>query len=126
MREISDDITNYLNEDTQSYELKLLQQIVKYIRDNYPDPEFSLQSLADSLQMSTPYLSQYFKKNTDFTISEYVNRLRMEKAKDLLLKTELSVQEIAAQVGYYSVSSFIRKFREKENVTPGQFKKKYA
>jgi AraC-like DNA-binding protein len=126
MKEISEDITNYLKEDTDTYELKLLQQIVKYIRDNYPDPEFSLQSLADSLQMSTPYLSQYFKKNTDFTISEYVTRLRMEKAKDLLLKTELSVQEIAVQVGYYSVSSFIRKFREKENVTPGQFKKKYA
>lgn len=126
MREISDDVTKTLKEDSDSYELKLLQQVVKYIRDNYPDPEFSLQSLADSLQMSTPYLSQYFKKNTDFTISEYVNRLRMEKAKDLLLKTELSVQEIAVQVGYYSVSSFIRKFREKENVTPGQFKKKYA
>jgi AraC-like DNA-binding protein len=50
----------------------------------------------------------------------------MEKAKDLLLKTGMNVQEIAVQVGYYSVSSFIRKFRETENVTPGQFKKKYA
>jgi len=126
MEEISDDITNYLEVDQASYELKLLQQIIKYIQKNYTDPEFSLQSLADSIQMSTPYISQYFKKNTDYTISEYVTRLRMEKAKDLLLKTEMTVQEIASGVGYYSVSSFIRKFREKEKITPGQYKNKFV
>jgi two-component system response regulator YesN len=126
MEEISDDITNYLKVDQASYELKLLQQIIKYIQENYPNPEFTLQNLADSIQMSTPYISQYFKKNTDYTISEYVTRLRMEKAKDLLLKTEMTVQEIASSVGYYSVSSFIRKFREKEKITPGQYKNKFS
>ena len=68
MKEISEDVTNYLSVDKESYELKLLQQIIKYIRENFQDPDFSLQSLADSLQMSTPYLSQYFKRtpNTQF------------------------------------------------------------
>jgi len=126
MKEISEDVTNYLSVDKESYELKLLQQIIKYIRENFQDPDFSLQSLADSLQMSTPYLSQYFKKNTEYTISEYVTRLRMEKAKELLLNTDMGVNEIAYEVGYYSVPSFIRKFREKEKVTPGQFKKKHS
>ncbi len=126
MKEISDDIIHYLNVDSASYEIKLLQQVIKYIRENYSDPEFSIQNLADLLQMSTPYLSQYFKKNTDYTISEYVTRLRMEKAKDLLIETNMSVQEIAANVGYYSVSSFIRKFKEKVKITPGQYKKKYS
>jgi YesN/AraC family two-component response regulator len=126
MKGISENVVNYLKADTESYELKLLQQIIKHIRNNYLDPDFSLQSLADSLQMSTPYLSQYFKKNTNYTISEYVTRLRMERAKDLLIKTNISVRDIAIEVGYYSVSSFIRKFREKESITPGQFKKKYS
>ena len=126
MKEISEDISNYLSVDRESYELKLLQQIIKYIRENFQDPDFSLQNIADSLQMSTPYLSQYFKKNTGYTISEYVTRLRMEKAKELLLNTDMGVNEIAYEVGYYSVPSFIRKFREKEKVTPGQFKKKHS
>lgn len=126
MKEISEDITNYLSVDKEFYELKLLQQIIQYIRENFHDPDFSLQSIADSLQMSTPYLSQYFKKNTEHTISEYVTRLRMEKAKDLLLNTDMGVNEIAYEVGYYSVPSFIRKFREIEKVTPGKFKKKHS
>jgi len=126
MKEISEDISNYLSVDRESYELKLLQQIIKYIRENFQDPDFSLQNIADSLQMSTPYLSQYFKKNTGYTISEYVTRLRMEKAKELLLNTDMGVNEIAYEVGYYSVPSFIRKFREKEKITPGQFKKKHS
>jgi len=126
MKEISEDVANYLSVDRESYELKLLQKIIQYIRENFQDPDFSLQNLADSLQMSTPYLSQYFKKNTEHTISEYVTRLRMEKAKELLLNTDMGVNEIAYEVGYYSVPSFIRKFREKEKVTPGQFKKNHA
>lgn len=62
MKEISEDITNYLSVDKESYELKLLQQIVHYIRENFQNPEFGLQNIADSLQMSPPYLSQYFKR----------------------------------------------------------------
>ncbi|NLK68833.1 MAG: helix-turn-helix transcriptional regulator [Clostridiaceae bacterium] len=126
MKEISEDITNYLSVDKESYELKLLQQIVHYIRENFQNPEFGLQNIADSLQMSPPYLSQYFKKNTGYTISEYVTRLRMEKAKDLLKNSDLSVNDIANEVGYYSVPSFIRKFKEIEQITPGKYKKKYS
>lgn len=126
MKEIFEDITDYLSVDKESYELKLLQQIVQYIRENFQDPEFGLQNIADSLQMSTPYLSQYFKKNTGYTISEYVTRLRMEKAKDLLKNSDLSVNDIASEVGYYSVPSFIRKFKEIEQITPGKYKKKYS
>lgn len=126
MQEISEDVINYLSVDRESYELRLLQKIIQYIRENYHDPDFSLQSIADAFQMSTPYLSQYFKKNTEHTISEYVTRLRMEKAKELLLNTDMGVNEIAYEVGYYSVPSFIRKFREKEKVTPGQFKKMHS
>lgn len=126
MKEISEDITNFLSVDKESYELKLLQQIVHYIREDFQDPEFGLQNIADSLQMSTPYLSQYFKKNTGYTISEYVTRLRMEKAKDLLMNTDLSVNDIANEVGYYSVPSFIRKFKEKEQITPGKYRKKHS
>ncbi len=126
MKEIFEDITDYLSVDKESYELKLLQQIVQYIRENFQDLEFGLQNIADSLQMSAPYLSQYFKKNTGYTISEYVTRLRMGKAKDLLKNSNLSVSDISKEVGYYSVPSFIRKFKDIEQITPGKYRKKYS
>lgn len=50
----------------------------------------------------------------------------MEKAKDLLKNSDLSVNDIANEVGYYSVPSFIRKFKEIEQITPGKYKKKYS
>lgn len=48
------------------------------------------------------------------------------KAKELLLKTDMNIADIAAAVGYYSVSSFIRRFKEMEKLTPGEYKKKYG
>lgn len=126
MMEITDDLVDYFTVGEDAYELKLLRKIAQYIRQNYTKPDFSIQSLADHLHMTPPYLSQYFKKKTNYTISEYVTKLRMRKAKELLLNTDMSIADIAAEVGYYSVSSFIRRFREMEKVTPGEYKKKYA
>lgn len=125
MDEIIHDLTNYINVGEGSYDLELLQKIAHYIQNNYMKPEFGLKSLADSIQMSPPYLSQYFKEKTNYTISEYVIKLRMRRAKHLLIGTDLSVSDLAFEVGYYSVSSFIRKFKEQEGITPGQYKKKY-
>jgi YesN/AraC family two-component response regulator len=124
--EITNDLVDYISMGKDAYELKLLKKIAQYIRENYARADFSLQKLADYLQMTPPYLSQYFKKKTNYTISEYVTKLRMRKAKELLLNTDMSISDIALQVGYYSVSSFIRRFREMENLTPGEYKKKYS
>lgn len=126
MNEIIHDLVNYMKVGEESYDLELLQKISQYIKSNYTNPQFSLQNLADSIQMSPPYLSQYFKKKTNYTIFEYVTKLRMRMAKQLLIKTDLNVSDIAFKVGYYSTSSFIRKFKELEGITPGQYKKKYS
>ena len=126
MNEIIHDLVNYMKVGEESYDLELLQKISQYIKSNYTNPQFSLQNLADSIQMSPPYLSQYFKKKTNYTIFEYVTKLRMRMAKQLLIKTDLNVSDIAFKVGYYSTSSFIRKFKELEGITSGQYKKKYS
>lgn len=80
MTEITDDLVDYLSVGQDAYELKLLRKIAQYIRENYEKPDFSIQGIADYLQLTPPYLSQYFKKKTNYTISEYVTKLRMRKA----------------------------------------------
>jgi AraC-like DNA-binding protein len=72
--------------------------------------------------MSASYLSRYFKDQTGQTVSQYIQTLRMEKAKELLRAGAESLQEVVERIGYGSVSGFIRKFKETEGVTPGEFR----
>ncbi len=125
LSDLEADAETWLANREETYELHLLTQIVSYLRQHALDPQFNLESLADSLEMSRPYLSQYFKKHTDLSISDYVTRLRMEAAKQLLVESKKPVQDIAIEVGYYSVSSFIRKFRSETGTTPGQYRTEY-
>lgn len=101
---------------------KQIQKIKKYIADNYLDPNFSIQTLSDNVDMSMSYMSRYFKANENENISDYVNRLRMDKAKELLAESDLDLKDIAATVGYLNLSSFIRKFKQTTGVTPGAYR----
>lgn len=81
-----------------------------------------MELMADHFNMSISGLSNYFKNQTGENISDYTNRIRIEKAKQLLIDTEDSLQSIVSQLGYINVSSFIRKFKETTGTTPGNFR----
>jgi AraC-like DNA-binding protein len=78
--------------------------------------------MADTLGLSISYVSRIFKTSMDETVMEYVNRLRMEKAKELLRTTQMPVKEIVEFVGYKDASSFIRKFRQFGHLTPLEYR----
>jgi AraC-like DNA-binding protein len=121
VKTVSADLCGILREQKESANFRLRDQIVEYIGQHYGSYQFSVQALADHLNMSASYLSRYFKDQTGQTIMQYVNQVRMEKAKQLLL-TETSVQEVVGRVGFGSVPGFIRKFKEIEGVTPGEYR----
>lgn len=98
-------------------------QAQEYIHANFSDPMIGLYSISDTLGISNTYLSTVFKKNYGTGVAQYINLLRIEKAKKLILNTELSVKEIASLVGFSSDVTFIRVFKQFENTTPGKFKK---
>lgn len=100
--------------------------IMKYINEQYTSYQFSVHSMSDDLKMSTSYLGRHFKDRTGNTISDYVNELRIVKAKQALIETDLQLQDIVSQVGYADVSSFIRKFKQSVSMTPGEYRKKYG
>lgn len=58
--------------------------------------------------------------------NDYLNNLRIEHAKELLISLDLRVQEIALQVGYLNVNSFIRMFKRASGLTPGEYRKSHA
>lgn len=101
---------------------KQIEKIKTFIHNNYCDCNFSLQSMSESVDMSVSYLSHFFKAQVNQNISDYVNDLRMTKAKKLLSETDTSLQELALSVGYVNLSSFIRKFRQTTGITPGAYR----
>ena len=100
----------------------LQREIISYIQDRFEE-KITLEMLADEFHLSQKYISRYFKEQFAISFMQYVGHLRMEKAKDLLRNTELSITEVAMSSGYPSVNLFIRNFKELYQVTPLQYRK---
>jgi len=96
--------------------------VVQYIKNRF-DSDISLQQIAEELELTPNYVSALFKKELDVSFSEYLNRVRMEKAKELLLKTNLKSYEIADQVGFSDDSYFSRAFKKHVGVRPNGFRR---
>jgi AraC-like DNA-binding protein len=98
------------------------ENILAYIQENYRNPVFRIQSILDRFGCSFSNLSHQFKAATGENISSYISALKMSYAKELLSTDSLTINEIAAQLGYFQASSFIRKFRTIEGLTPGEYR----
>ncbi len=96
---------------------KNLPNSVKYIHDHYNE-NIDLQVLANIEHYNSTYYSEWFKKNMGVSPTEYIQRLRVERAKELLRDTDLNMIQIANEVGYNHNSSLTRVFRLYENTTP--------
>ncbi|MBW4568580.1 MAG: AraC family transcriptional regulator [Tolypothrix carrinoi HA7290-LM1] len=94
-----------------------LKEAVNYINENL-DHNLTLAEVAASVQMSPHYFASLFKQSTGLTPHQYVMKCRIDKAKQLLLKRELTLVEICHQVGFQSQSHFTRVFREHTKTTP--------
>lgn len=79
-------------------------------------------TIASMHGMSAANLSLKYKEQTGMYPSEYLLLLRMEKAKELLSETDMSIQDIGTTVGYYDSSSFIRRFKQHMGVTPAKYR----
>ena len=85
--------------------------------------DLSLNSIAVQLNVSPAYLSGLFKKECGCTLTEYVNKVRLEQAIRLLEKSEKQVQTIAYECGFQDPNYFIRLFKKHTCMTPGQYRK---
>ena len=86
-----------------------ISQVARYMEEHFSDPEISIATLADSLDLSVTRFSLAFKEKRGMSPLEYLTLLRVERARELLGSTNLTIREIGAQVGYYDAGSFIRR-----------------
>lgn len=117
-------VCNYVYDKKQIHNSKsLTSSIACYIDMNYGDSNLSLNSVADKFQISEPYLSSIFKQSLGIKFSTYMEGVRIDKAKELLKISTLSVGEIAERVGYSSTNSFCRAFKRVTGINPSHYRK---
>lgn len=98
-------------------------KIKRYIEAHYQD-RLSLQELSSQFFLSSSYISDIFKKTNGCTITSYIAKVRMEKAADLLRKTDWSLVRIADETGYDDYNYFCRMFKKFYQVSPNSFRHK--
>lgn len=103
--------------------LKLdIAEVVEYIQNHYTE-ELHLDTLADKYNTSSSYLSRVLKGKLGMPFLSYVTKLRVEKAKELLDKTDKSVSEIGEEVGFVNRVAFTRAFTAQTSVSPSHYRK---
>lgn len=100
----------------------IVRQAVLYLKDHYRDPEINLSAAAQAISVNPSYLSRIFHKETGRTFNSYLNFLRMQYAKHLLLKTNDSVSAISEKSGYSNSKYFINLFKKNEGQSPSSYR----
>lgn len=98
---------------------------VEFIQANYQDCNMSADQVAKYGGFNKTYLSRLFKAHTNQSYIEYLTQVRMEKARDLLLNTNLGVHEIVLKIGYLDDSSFRKKFKSIYGMSTSEFRQQY-
>ena len=100
---------------------QLFLEVLDYIDDHYME-DLTLEDIAASTGFSMYHFSRLFKQYTNMNFKDYLCQKRTHAATILLLNSDLSVTEIAFEVGFSSISSFYRSFNQQENCAPGEYR----
>lgn len=103
----------------------LVRSALNYVRDNYHDCNLSLKTLAVKMDVNPTYLGRQFSIETKEYFSDYLNRIRIAQAIQLLDDTSWKTSKIAEAVGFANVSYFFTIFKKVTGGRPGDYRKKY-
>ena len=112
----------FLQKNMTKSEYKLSIDVKEYIGMNYKNEDLNVSMIGDHFNMTSNYLSRMFKNQVDEGLHNYIERIRIEKSKELLKNDNMNILEIAKEVGYTNSKTFIRVFKKIEGTTPGKYR----
>ncbi len=115
--------SNFAKSRTKKENMDIVDQVVKYVNENYMKP-LKIIDIAEIFYVNPAYLGQQFIKKRNNSMNHFINSVRIEKSKELLLHTNLKIYEIAVKVGFEDPNYFSAKFFEYTKKTPSDFRKK--
>lgn len=122
LRQKTSEDSDFSTIKTTTSKHKKVDEVASYIINHYTDA-ISLDFLSKEFFVSKCYLSRIFKEITGFTVNEYINTHRIKKAQELLLNSDNNISEIAALVGFESISYFEKVFKKYTETSPLKYRK---
>ncbi|WP_168735612.1 AraC family transcriptional regulator [Cohnella fermenti] len=117
-------ICEHVGAGKQSKRADLCGRIIAEIDRDYRSDQLSLDRLARQFDVSPSYISRLIREQTGTSFLDYVQQLRIQAVKREMLATDRPIKEIILEAGYQDMSSFIKKFKKSEGMTPGDYRKK--
>jgi YesN/AraC family two-component response regulator len=112
-----------IQENSNHHEKELQNKIIKYINDHATDYDMSLTKLSDEFNIHENKISRIIRKATNISYKEYLTSIRISRACELLIKSDISITKISEMVGFGNVSYFIRIFKNTTGLTPVNYKR---
>lgn len=109
------------NEDKKPY---WIDAVIEYVKNNYNLPELCVKVIANKFNISSEHLSRTFRKFVGINLSDFIHTVRLERVKNLLEETNLSIKEIADKTGYLDSKALIRAFKNYIGITPSKYREK--
>lgn len=120
-KELLEQIDNFNCKDNSD---AVSSDIFQFMAENFSDPLLDRTMFAEHFNVTSEYASTFFKNNTGYSFSEYLEKIRISEACKLLTEKTLTINEIAEKVGYNSSLSFRRAFKRLLGVSPSEYAKK--
>ncbi len=111
-------------DDTKSEAPSIILNIVRYIRIHATE-SLTLDDIAKAFNISPQHLSQLFRKKIGMGFKQYLISLRLDLAKNLLTRTDMTITAICYEVGFSTLENFVRIFKKNNGMTPSEYRKKY-
>lgn len=101
---------------------EIISQVIQFIHDNYAK-NLSNEDIGKQFHFNAQYLNQLMAAHTGVPLRRYMIDLRIKKALDMILNSNMSISEISRKVGYYDIHYFSRLFRKKTGFSPSRIKR---
>ncbi len=131
MRKIEEDITEYtlgiiraIGDDTTEVEANLTTLIKEYVIKNY-NKKMTLQTIASEFYISSSQCSSQLKQIGEGNFSEFITKIRIEKAKKLLSETNIAIDHISGEIGYMNPKYFFKIFKKTTGYTPAEYRSRH-
>lgn len=122
---ISIELAKMIENETLAKKKEVAQQVKEYIDENFADPNITIYTLADKVNLSPNYVRLIFKEIYNISPSDYLLEIRMNKAKELLIQTDYTVKKIAELVGFSDNRYFYITFKRHTGKTAEEFRKEH-
>lgn len=121
IRDIAARIFYYQSKQQKDYRQVVIDQVENYISGHLSE-DLSLTRLADMVHLNKTYLSKLYKQATGVGLSDYILEIRLTASKELLLRSQMKIQDITMLVGLESAAYFARLFRKATGMTPKEYR----